>query len=233
MKKSNNSTKPQIIDKGGPVLANGKVQLIFWGDWNNPSLDPSKDTIVTAIQNIINSDYYSKLSQYRGIQKPTYLGYVVNDTSRLPNTFEDSAIYKAIGDSIQNGSVPDFRSFTNGQIMYIVIPTPDHKSTDKVNDAFHDNFEYKGNDNGVYAVYSWRFNEERTLEWITRTLAHEIAEMCTNPGPDDAFIDPNVDEDDGNEIADFCEKKIGEVNGQKVEGYWSNLDGGCVIPGKK
>ena len=23
-----------------------------------------------------------------------------------------------------------------------------------MNDAFHDNFKYKGNDNGVYAVYS-------------------------------------------------------------------------------
>jgi hypothetical protein len=127
-------------------MANAKVQLIFWGNWNDSSLDPSKDKIAPAIQKIINSEYYSKLSQYRGIQKPTYLGSVVNNTSQLPDTFEDSAITKAIGDSINNGSVPDFRSFNNGQIMYIVIPTPDHESTDDENDAFHDNFRYKGND---------------------------------------------------------------------------------------
>jgi hypothetical protein len=232
MKTAINRTKPTIIDKGGPVLTNGKVQLIFWGDWNNSSLAPFKEAIANAIQNIIDSEYYSKLSQYRGIQKPTYLGSVVNDTSRIPRIFKYSAISKAIGDSIQNGSVPDFRSFTNGQIMYIVIPTPDHQSTDTVGNAFHDNFEYKGNDNGVYAVCSWRNNKDRDLEWITRAFAHEIAEMCTNPGYDDAFVDPNVDSDD-NEIADFCEDVFGEVNGQIVEGYWSNLDGGCIIPGKK
>ena len=50
----------------------------------------------------------------------------MNNTSHLPDKFEDNDIEKAIGDSINNGSVPDFRSFTNGQIMYIVITTPDH-----------------------------------------------------------------------------------------------------------
>ena len=57
--------------------------------------------------------------------------------------------------------------------------------------------------------------------------------MCTNPGPDDAFVGSKKDEDkDGNEIADYCEKETGLVNGEIVEGYWSNLDGGCVIPGR-
>jgi hypothetical protein len=216
----------KIKDKEGPVLKNAKVQLIFWGKWNDPSIDPSKGRIETAIQHIIDSDYYSKLNQYRGIQKPAYLSSVVNNKSNLPHEFEDSAIEKAIGDSIDNGSVPDFRSFANGQIMYIVIPIPGHKSTDTDNDAFHYNFKYRGNNTGVYAVYSWRFNKDKEFEWITRALAHEIAEACTNPGPHNAFVGPDEDE-----IADYCEKEVGIVNGEKVEGYWSNLDGGCVIPG--
>jgi hypothetical protein len=220
----------KIIDQHGPVMANAKVQLIFWGDWNNSSIDLSKAAIETAIQKIINSEYYSKLSQYRRIQKPAYVGSVVNNTSPLPDTFKDSVIEKAVRDSIQNGSVPDFTSFTNGQIMYIVIPTPGHKSTDTKNDAFHYNFTYNGNDEGVYAVYSWRFNEKREFEQITRALAHEIAEACTNPVyRKKAFIDPNVHSDD-NEIADFCYCKSDKVNEVTVEGYWSNLDGCCVIP---
>ena len=91
----------------------------------------------------------------------------------------------------------------------------------------------------MYAVYSWRFNKERELEWITRALAHEIAEACTNPVDDkEAFVDPNLDDPDKNEIADFCEKEcylisVPFVNGVIVEGYWSNLDGGCVIPGRE
>jgi hypothetical protein len=226
------SKTDKIVDQGGPVMANAKVQLIFWGNWNDSSLDPSKDRIATAIQKIINSEYYSKLSQYHGIQKPAYLGSVVNSTSHLPNKFEDDAIEQAIRDSINNGSVPDFRSFTDGQIMYIVVPTPPHMSTDKDNDAFHSNFKYKENATCVYAVYSWRFNENKEFEWITRALAHEIAEVCTNPGPDDAFIDPKAGDDDSYEIADFCEEEADIINGEKVEGYWSNLDGGCVIPGR-
>jgi hypothetical protein len=229
MKEATNGTTHKILDKGGPVMTNAKVQLIFWGDWNDTSLDPSKDTIETAIQKIINSEYYSKLSQYRGIQKPAYLGSVVNKTTRLPTHFGNNAIEKAIDDSIQNGSVPDFRSFTNGEIMYIVIPTPDHVSTDEDGNAFHYNFTYKGNDEGVYAVYYGK----KDLESITRALAHEIAEACTNPLHfKKAFIDPNVDPPD-NEIADLCEKKVCTVNGVIVEGYWSNSDGQCVIPGRE
>jgi hypothetical protein len=229
MKEATTGTTHKIVDQGGPVMVNAKVQLIFWGDWNDKSLDPSKDTIATAIQKIISSEYYSKLSQYRGIQKPVYLGYVVTNASPLPTRFRISAISKAIGDSIQNGSVPDFRSFTNGQIMYIVVPTPGHVSTDEEGNAFHNNFKYKGNDEGVYAVYYG----EKDLESITRALAHEIAEACTNPVyRKKAFIDPDVDPPD-NEIADFCEKKVCTVNGVIVEGYWSNLDGQCVIPGRE
>jgi hypothetical protein len=72
MKEATTGTTHKIVDQGGPVMVNAKVQLIFWGDWNDKSLDPSKDTIATAIQKIISSEYYSKLSQYRGIQKPVY-----------------------------------------------------------------------------------------------------------------------------------------------------------------
>src|SRR6187200_31401 len=61
--------------------------------------------------------------------------------------------------------------------------------------------------------------------------AHEIAEACTNPVDDKkAFVDPNPDDLDKNEIADFCACKSDTVNEVVVEGYWSNLDGCCIIP---
>jgi hypothetical protein len=225
----------KIKDKGGHVLKNAKVQLIFWGKWNDPSIDPSKEKIETAIQHIIDSDYFSKLSQYRGIQKPAYLGSVVNDKSNLPNNFDDGDIEKAIGESIHNHLVPDYRSFSNGQIIYMVILTPGHYSADpddKKSDAYHYNFKYKGDHKGVFGIYFGFRNEKRELQSITRAVAHEIAESCTNPIWDDpAFVGPSQKEDDDNEIADYCEKEVGTVNGEIVEGYWSNLDGSCVIPG--
>ena len=200
MKELITRTTNKIKDKGGPVMLNSKVQLIFWGNWNDPSVDPSKEKIETAIQHIIDSEYYSKLYQYRKIHKPAYLGSVVNNTSHLPHEFEDKDLKIAIKDSIDNGSVPDFRTFTNGQIMYIVITTRGHIDRDDFDDdgkqegdAFHDNFKYKGNNNGVYALYYGYENKVRTLEGVTRALAHEIAEMCTDPGPDNAFVGPKRD----------------------------------------
>lgn len=231
MENLTNHTLDKIKDKGGQVFKNAKVQVIFWGKWNDPSIDPSKEKIETAIQHIIDSDYFSKLSQYRGIQKPAYLGSVVNDKSNVPQSFDDSDIEKAIGESIDNHLVPDFRSFDNGQIIYMVILTPGHYSADKDDedsDAYHDNFEYKGNDKGVFAIYFGFRNEKRELQSVTRALAHEIAESCTNPIYDKpAFIG----RDDETEIADYCENVVGIVNGEKVEGYWSNSDSSCVIPG--
>jgi hypothetical protein len=230
------TTTDKIKNKGGRVFKNAKVQLIFWGDWNNPSIDPSKEKIETAIQNIINSEYYSKLYQYGQVQKPTYLGSIMNHKSRLPEKFYDDDLEGMIIDSIKNKSVPDFGTFADGQIIYMVIPIPNHYSADEAkqgedaNDGYHSNFEYKGNKNGVWAAYYGYPDEDRTLESITRVLAHEIAECCTNPGPKDAFIGPKDKNNDG-EIADYCTEEMGTVNGETVEGYWSNLDGGCVIPG--
>jgi hypothetical protein len=221
----------KIKDKGGRVLKNAKVQLIFWGKWNDPSIDPSKQKIENAIQHIIDSDYFSKLSQYRGIQKPAYLGSVENNKSKLRDYFDYSDVGKSVGDAIENHLVPDYRSFGNGQIIYIIIPAPDYYDKDDKGDAYHDNFKYKGNDEGVFAVFYGIRNKKRELQSITRAVAHEIAESCTNPIWDHpAFVGPSQKEDD-NEIADYCEKEIGTVNGEIVEGYWSNLDGSCVIPG--
>ena len=42
----------KIRDKGGRVLTNAKVQLIFWGDWNT-SLNPFKDKVASS-----NAEYY-------------------------------------------------------------------------------------------------------------------------------------------------------------------------------
>ena len=96
--------------------------------------------------------------------------------------------------SIQHGrSVPDFRSFANGEIIYILILPQSHRynkdKKDDPPDAFHDYFEYKGSDKGVCAIYYGRPNEKRELQLVTRAIAHEIAEACTNPFPyKEAFI---------------------------------------------
>jgi len=229
---SASTTNGKIKDKTGPILTNGKVQLIFWGDWNDPTINPSKERIENAAKNILSSEYFSKLNQYRNIQKPTYFGSVMNKSTNLPHEIKDKDIEKVIGACIDDGSVPDFRTFDDGQIMYMLIPTPKHRVHD-VGYAYHYNFKYQENEDGVYAIYYGYKNEERTIEKLSIALAHEIAEMCTNPIDEDEGFEGSEDDED-NEIADLCEDKgTGLVNGEIVEGYWSNEDKACVIPGKQ
>jgi hypothetical protein len=229
------NTNDKIKYHAGPVLKNAKVQLIFLGNWNDSSIDPSKERIETAIQNIINSEYYSKLYQYKKIEKPIYLGSAINSKSNFPKEFKFDDIENVLGDSIDTGLVSDFRSSHNREIIYILILLPGYKNlADKDQedppDAIHDYFEYKGNDDGVFAIYYGRPDEKIELQWITRAITHEIAEACTNPYEDDeGFMGPEDGTD--REIADYCEKETGIINGEIVEGYWSNLDKGCVIPG--
>ena len=232
MEELSSSTTDKIKDKTGPVLMNGKVQLIFWGDWDDPALNPSKERIENAAKNILNSDYFSKLHQYRNIQKPTYFGSVMNKKTNLPHKIEDSDMEKSISACIDDGSVPDFSTFADGQIMYMLIPIPKHR-VDEEGYAYHYNFKYKENKDGVYAIYYGYKDEERTIEKLSIALAHEIAEMCTNPiDKHEAF--EGSDDDKENEIADYCEDKgSGLVNGEIVEGYWSNRDKACVIPGRQ
>ena len=45
MKELITQTTNKIKDKGGSLMLNGKVQLIFWGNWNESSVDPSKEKI--------------------------------------------------------------------------------------------------------------------------------------------------------------------------------------------
>jgi hypothetical protein len=80
---------------------------------------------------------------------------------------------------------------------------------------------------------------------VTSVLAHEIVELVSDPYPvsgntvaevqdADGIVDPStLGADFGQyELADICSNSgvDGKVNGTDVEGYWSNLDNGCVLP---
>jgi hypothetical protein len=56
-------------DKGGRVLTNVEVILVFWGSfWSaTPAPSPSRDKYEQAIRGIVTGPYLGELAQYRGV----------------------------------------------------------------------------------------------------------------------------------------------------------------------
>ena len=81
---------PSMVNrKGGPVLAHGKIYLIYWGlDWSTRVAVPTAAALTDLIQNdMLGTDatYFSKCSQY-GCSTPTWGGAVFNTTFPIPST---------------------------------------------------------------------------------------------------------------------------------------------------
>jgi hypothetical protein len=67
-----------------------------------------------------------------------------------------------------------------------------------------------------------------TLNQMTSTFCHELAEMSTDPEGDAWTV--NGQPGGLNEIGDVCNLLDGQLNGVQVESYWSVFDNACIIP---
>ena len=120
------STKAQN-PHNGPVLKNAKIYLIYWGsDWKNRIIVPTAAGYTNEIQNkLLNTDkeYFSKLSQYDGIQAPTWGGAVFNTTYPVPTSgvLTESMGKAVIVDTFNRGLLP-IPSEVNEDLYMVVIP---------------------------------------------------------------------------------------------------------------
>jgi hypothetical protein len=60
-------------------------------------------------------------------------------------------------------------------------------------------------------------------------ISHEVAEMCTDPIPDEGWFSYMDQQQGGGEIGDLCEYNfVVKVDGNSVTTLWSNKDGQCM-----
>ena len=208
------------------------AHFIFSGTfWNTASSPFSRQNIIDAIKVMFNSKFFDYLIQY-GLTRPKLGNIVTNTTYTLPNSFNTSNLVDLIVDSMNHQQVPF--SSTTVRHMYMVI-TPPGKSDPAAPTAagYHfaaiqDPIEYT-----VVVANTFYFTN---FDLMTITISHEIVEMMTDPLPDPTHRgivgDPNkVDDPDYNEISDICDTQEGpRINNIEVEPYYSNQDGGCVVP---
>ena len=136
---------PMINRKGGSVLANGKIYLIYWGsDWSTRVATPTSAALTSLIQTkMLSADatYFSKCSQY-GCSTPTWGGAVFNKTFSIPS---HTAITELEGraciiDTFNKGLLP-IPTETNEDVYVLYVPvgkdiTP--IGTTSVAGGFHD-----------------------------------------------------------------------------------------------
>ena len=126
---------------GGPFMniLSPSIHLIFWGTaWNSGAPATLKATMQTQIQSIIDSVYFTELSQYGNIKAPNYGGSVVHTATPTSiigtDGYTTENLRTVVNAAMSAGQVPNADSFkgpTKGNIagfdynhIYVVFVPP-------------------------------------------------------------------------------------------------------------
>jgi hypothetical protein len=155
----------------------------------------------------------------------------------LPKTFKGDDVNNAVESLIENGNFPE-PDEPGGRNLYVVVMPPTAQYQDPDNPArmlrgAHGHF----NSGSVIDVdnswVAWVGNTPQlgtpfTVDALTSTFCHELAEMCSDPEGDGWYVTGQGH--DVAEIGDICNGGDKKANGITFESYWSAYDGLCLIP---
>lgn len=240
---------------GGKLLSAPKIRMVFWGDkWNDGTASPSRSTVNTKMQFLLNSAYFTKLRQYLAMQPPVYASGATNGSDANPPSSMDynassthTTLTHVITYCFDNGLLP--KPDTDPDCIYYIIPDRSMDFTDSVA-GFHTWSTYNGT-RFYWAVTSqYGTTTAGRQNVITNVGVHEIVEVMTDPdangsgvvisGADAHLIDSSFSTSITEELADVCgdgdNNQFYGTTDIWVQGYWSNIDatskyvGGCIIP---
>jgi hypothetical protein len=209
-------------------MVDPQVQLIFWGaEWIGASPPTSPQAIEAAVKTLCLSAYFEPLREYKWFDKITLLGAHFASTTEPPAQFVRADVQNLVTGLIGAGSVPKPNSGNFFDFIYCVL-MPSTTS-------------YKpGGLNGEHSVASWKDpatnqTERPYVAWIlngsldqmTTTISHELAETITDPRGDGIQLAP-ASPTSWNEIGDVC-SSVAYLHGVAVQSYWSQNFGACVI----
>jgi len=224
----------KIVNMGGDYMRNAKLVLVYWGSKWKTNNNPSMSALTTAIQSICSSPYFSRLSQYGGIQRPTVLtNFLIQGYPDPPARFSLPEIMKVL-----NAKIPV--NLRNPNNVIILCPHNGTVVTNNVNAWGTGSFHYpltwtnSKQKNPIIAVFGEQMNA------YTKSITHELVETLTNPTtsfPKNGFVsttDDTLKAPQSDEIADICsatDRFDNRINGHLVLEYYSNIDGRCLAPG--
>jgi hypothetical protein len=213
---------PITASNGGGAIGTGlPVQLIFWGPaWNAPATNPSASTIISAIQTILGGGWMSGLRQY-GVRRCTFGGSMIV-TNPPPATYDDDDIETLVWSLIDEGTFPE-PDEPGGRNIYVVFMPPGTTYGPGGIRGKHlvaSDFDFPADVDKAWVA----FVLTNSLDQITSTFCHELAETCTDPESDAWTV--TGDQEIG-DVCNFVDQKVGGVN---YESYWSAADNACLLP---
>ena len=216
-----NPETPQQNVASGNVLQSPNVAFIFaGGSWNSTNEQP----LLSAAQSILSGPYLSGLKQYGSDGIAQFAG--------SPSTTSSAPALKLDGSLADAQNLATFINTAvgnpNPSTIYVVVDSPGSSST--VN-GFNASGTFAGT-NVRHAIYLQTTNAYGGLQdRFTALFSHELAEAMA---PGVAVNDPGNFRG-GNQIADN-EPELGghaytyRLNGNLVQAYWSQADGGFIVP---
>jgi Protein of unknown function (DUF3892) len=219
---------PQTIVKGaGFPIRNASVWLVFWGsEWTQPNPPVDPNALIAAVKTIIVSDYVAYLQEY-GVASVSW-GGVYFDGTNPPGTFFRSTIQGEVVRLIGNNTLPPPNTGNFYDNFYcVMMPSTASYGPGGLSGEHSAATWTNPSDNHTYNPFvAWIGNG--TLNAMTATFSHELAEALTDPQGTWIQLAP-ASASAWNEICDVC-ATVAYLDGVAVSSYWSNIEQACVIP---
>jgi hypothetical protein len=220
---------------GGPVGSGTPVELLFWGDfWNSPDGISRRNLIMTRVQAVLASDYFSELKQY-GIDKPHWRGSLVVMKPGPPGAFNSNGDIQAVPDLIDDLIDDDvFPDPDDEQIAFVVFMPAGFTQSIGANGSHTKDYDYEFPFDKDWYWVAWvrSFGDTpgEDPEDVIRTFSHELVEMLSDPEVDGWYAGNPSTGEIGDAAVSGNVKQTAWVNGAHVQAYWSNQYGATVIP---
>jgi hypothetical protein len=225
------SSPPNFTYRGGPLIANPQVYVIFWGGSWASQYGDLMNQINSFYDTVLQSTLIDQLAEYN---VPNYAitrgrrvdSYVINTPAPWKFTF-DTQIRTMLRNQIAQGIIPSPTpnslymvhtqpgiAVINGLAISCVSFCGYHSSTS--GNLFYGVLNYP---NCKPCIASMSGPEEA----ITVATSHELAEAITDPIPGTGWYDNTH-----GEVGDVCEWNTKAIGGFSVQKIWSNRAGQCI-----
>jgi hypothetical protein len=222
---------PQLTYRGGPLLSEAQVFVLFWGDaWQQDPQVALVQQINSFFDYVLTSEVMDQLAEYSvpgsAISHGTRTGSL-ELTTAPPSSVSDGDLKQLIQQEIS--SDPAVPQPTSSSLYFVFLPPGVtvglNGGASCVNFCgYHSDIDGKV----FYAVMPYPDCSGcegglSVIDALTATTSHELCEAITDPIPGQGWYD-----DQNGEIGDICAWQTKQSGGYTVQLEWSNSAGRCL-----